>query len=182
MSRIGKKPIQIPKGVAVEVTGSAVRVKGPKGDLSLKMHAMMSIEKDQDGSHLRIVPTTDIPSAGKFHGLTRSLVHNMVVGVTQGFEKKLLLSGVGYRAAVKDKELNLTLGYSHPVNYLIPQGIQIKVEKQVEIAVQGANKEQVGQVAADIRAFRVPEPYHGKGIRYADEVIVTKVGKSGSKK
>ncbi len=180
MSRIGKKAIDLPKGVSIDLTGNTLKVKGPKGDLSMNVHPLMKIVKEE--STLKIVPTEETSAVRKFHGLTRSLVNNMIIGVTQNFQKKLVLSGVGYRAAVSDQKLNLTIGYSHPVVYLIPKGITMTVEKQTEITVQGANKEQVGQVAADIRAFRRPEPYHGKGIRYADEVIVTKVGKSGGKK
>lgn len=180
MSRIGKKPIQIPKGVTVEINGSTLRIKGPKGDLNRELHHQMSVVKEE--STLTIVPTIESSLVRKFHGLTRSLVNNMVLGVTNNFQKKLLLIGVGYRAAVADKKLNLTIGYSHPVVYPIPQGITMTVEKQTEITISGPDKEQVGQVAADVRAYRRPEPYHGKGIRYADEVIVTKVGKSGGKK
>jgi large subunit ribosomal protein L6 len=180
MSRIGKKPIEIPKGVSVDVNGSTVKVKGPKGDLSMTLHHQMTVVKE--ASVLRVVPNIESALVRKFHGLTRSLVNNMVVGVTQNFQKKLVLIGVGYRAAVADKKLNLTIGYSHPVVYPIPAGIAMTVEKQTEITITGANKEQVGQVAADIRSFRRPEPYHGKGIRYSDEVIATKVGKSGGKK
>lgn len=180
MSRIGKKAIEIPKGVSIEVSGATLRVKGPKGDLSMKLHHQMTVVKEDN--LLKIVPTVETAMVRKFHGLTRSLVNNMVTGVTQSFQKKLVLIGVGYRAAVADKNLNLTIGYSHPVVYPIPQGISMSVEKQTEITITGANKEHVGQVAADVRAFRRPEPYHGKGIRYADEVIITKVGKSGGKK
>ena len=180
MSRVGKKSISVPKGVTVDVAGSAVKVKGPKGELVLTMHSSMKIVIEE--SLVKVLPKVENNSVKKFHGLTRTLINNMVLGVTQGFQKKLLLVGVGYRAAVKERELNLTLGYSHPVVYLIPKGIQIDVEKQTEITVAGANREQVGQVAADIRAYRKPEPYHGKGIKYADEVIKTKVGKSGGKK
>jgi len=180
MSRIGKKPIEIPKGVSVDVNGSTIKVKGPKGDLSMTIHHQMTVVKET--SALRVVPSIESVLVRKFHGLTRSLINNMVVGVTHNFQKKLLLIGVGYRAAVADKKLNLTIGYSHPVVYPIPVGITMTVEKQTEITITGANKEQVGQVAADVRSFRRPEPYHGKGIRYSDEVIVTKVGKSGGKK
>lgn len=180
MSRIGKKVIEIPKGVSVELASSSLRVKGPKGDLSLKLHPQIGVE--QESGHLKVVPKVESALVRKYHGLMRSLVNNMVIGVTQNFHKKLTLIGVGYRAAVADKKLNLTVGYSHPVVYPIPAGITMTVEKQTEITISGANKEQVGQVAADVRAFRRPEPYHGKGIRYSDEVIITKVGKSGAKK
>lgn len=180
MSRIGKKVIEIPKGVSVEIKGSDIRVKGPKGDLTRKLHAQMNVV--QEGTNLRVVPSVQTAHVRKFHGLTRSLVNNMVLGVAHSFQRKLTLIGVGYRAAVADKKLNLTIGYSHPVVYPVPEGVQITVDKQTEITISGADKEQVGQIAADIRAFRRPEPYHGKGIRYSDEVIVTKVGKSGGKK
>lgn len=180
MSRIGKKTIDVPSGVSVNISGADVKVKGPKGELSLKVHNQ--VEVVQEGSVLKVLPKVETAAVRKFHGLTRSLVNNMVIGVTTAFEKKLQLVGVGYRASVSGKALNLTVGYSHPVAYQIPEGIEIKVNKQTEIVVTGANKQNVGQVAADIRAFRKPEPYHGKGIRYSDEVIMTKVGKSGAKK
>ncbi|MBI2602024.1 MAG: 50S ribosomal protein L6 [Deltaproteobacteria bacterium] len=180
MSRIGKLPITIPSGVNVELAKSTIKVKGPKGELTRKLHPMMEVKKEE--SKLKVVPKKTTKELDKYFGLTRTLVNNMILGVTNGFEKQLVLSGVGYRAAVKGSELNLTLGYSHPIVFNIPTGIQIKVDKQTEITVNGANKEQVGQVAADIRSFRVPEPYHGKGVRYKDEHIATKVGKSGAKK
>lgn len=180
MSRIGKLPITIPAGVNVDLAKATIKVKGPKGELTRTLHPMMEVKKDE--STLKVVPKKPSKELDKFFGLTRTLVNNMVLGVTQGFERKLVLSGVGYRAAVSGSELNLTLGYSHPVVFKIPTGIQIKVDKQTEISVTGADKEKVGQVAADIRAFRAPEPYHGKGVRYKDEHIVTKVGKSGAKK
>jgi large subunit ribosomal protein L6 len=179
MSRIGKKPIEVPKGVEVKLDGPVIKVKGPKGSLSRKLHSSMQlvIEPNQ----IIVKPKVDNKLNAKFHGLTRTIVANMVHGVTQGFTKNLTLIGVGYRAATKGKELNLTLGYSHPVNYTPPEGIEIKVDKQTTVIVSGADKEVVGQVAANIRGFRPPEPYHGKGVRYADEVIITKVGKAGGK-
>lgn len=184
MSRIGKKPISIPKGVQVQVSGAEVKIKGPLGELKRNIHDSVKLEiVDTD---VNVVTTSadsrEALEAGKFRGLTRSLINNMVLGVTKGFERKLNLVGVGYRAAVKGKELHLTVGYSHPVVHDIPNGINIAVEKQTEILITGADKEVVGQTAADIRSYRRPEPYHGKGIRYSDEVIVTKVGKSSGKK
>ena len=181
MSRIGKKIIELPKGVDVTTTGDEVKVKGPKGTLGMKLHSSMKLVKS--GTTLKVEPK-DANASGidNFHGLTRSLVSNMIHGVSVGFSKSLVLKGVGYRAALKGRELQLTLGYSHPVNYQIPTGIEIKVDKQTDIVVSGADKCLVGQCAADIRSFRAPEPYHGKGVRYSDEVIVTKVGKASGKK
>ena len=183
MSRIGKKEIKVPSGVDVKLDGSSISVKGPKGNLSRDLHPSMKIEMGD--SLIRVSPADPEKPSVNFHGLTRSLVNNMVEGVTNGFSKRLLLRGVGYRAAVAGKDLQLTLGYSHPVVYPIPQGIEIKVDKLGKdpmVVVSGADKELVGQTAANIRAFRKPEPYHGKGVRYADEVIITKVGKSAGKK
>lgn len=180
MSRIGKKPISVPKGVQVSIQGPLVKIKGPLGELSRSLHESMKLQVDD--STMNVVPVKEGKEFGKFHGLTRTLVQNMILGVTTGFEKKLALVGVGYRASVKGKELHLTVGYSHPVVHDIPQGITIAVEKQTEISIKGADKENVGQTAADIRMYRKPEPYHGKGIRYSDEVIVTKVGKASGKK
>ena len=183
MSRIGKKEIKVPTGVDVKLDGSTISVKGPKGALSRDVHPTMKVEVAD--SLVKISPVDPAKPAVNFHGLTRSLINNMVEGVATGFTKKLLLRGVGYRAAVAGKDLQLTLGYSHPVVYPIPQGIEIKVDKLGKdpmVVVSGADKELVGQTAANIRAFRKPEPYHGKGVRYADEVIITKVGKSAGKK
>ncbi len=180
MSRIGKKTIALPKGVEVKVSGGKVVVKGPKGSLEQALHASMDVVVE--GSAVNVVPKLEGWEYRKYHGLTRSLVNNMITGVTSGFTKSLTLVGVGYRAQVQGRELQLTLGYSHPVNYLIPAGIEVKVDKQTSLMVTGADKQAVGQTAADIRSFRQPEPYHGKGVRYADEVIVTKAGKSSGKK
>ena len=177
MSRIGKAPINVPQGVDVTINGSNVLVKGPKGELTRALHPSMSLTKEENT--LVVVP---IKPLSNFYGLTRSLVNNMVEGVSKGFTKSLTLKGVGYRAAVQGNQLNLTIGYSHPVLFDIPKTIEVKVEKQTTVLVSGADKELVGQVAANIRAFRKPEPYHGKGIRYTDEVIITKAGKSGAKK
>ena len=177
MSRIGKTPISIPTGVEVTIDGSHVKVKGPKGELSRVLHSSMGLTKENDV--LTVVPHKPLSN---FYGLTRSLVNNMVEGVSKGFSKSLILKGVGYRAALQGAKLNLTVGYSHPVLYDVPKTIDVKVEKLTTVIVSGADKELVGQVAANIRAFRKPEPYHGKGIRYSDEVIITKAGKSGAKK
>jgi len=183
MSRIGKKVISLPQNVEVSVSGRTVKIKGPKGTLERVIHPSMKIEKGQ--AELHIVPVSESETVGNFHGLTRSLVNNMVEGVSHGFTKSLILRGVGYRALVKGRELHLTLGYSHPVVYEIPKGVDITVDKAGNdplVVVKGPDKELVGQTAANIRAFRKPEPYHGKGVRYIDEVIVTKVGKSAGKK
>lgn len=179
MSRIGKKPIVVPKGVEVKINGQVVSVKGPKGQLQRTLHNTMSLK--QEGDALNVVPLVDTKLNRKFHGLTRTLVANMVEGVSEGFSKTLTLIGVGYRAQLKGKDLSLTLGFSHPVLYVPPAGIEVKVDKQTTVIVSGADKEAVGQAAANIRGYRPPEPYHGKGVRYADEHISTKVGKSGGK-
>lgn len=179
MSRIGNQPIQVPKGVEVKINGREVSIKGPKGQLQRTIHHTMSLK--QEGDVIKVVPEADTKLNRKFHGLTRSLVANMVDGVSEGFSKTLTLIGVGYRAQQKGKDLNLTLGFSHPVLFTPPQGVEIKVDKQTTVIVSGADKEAVGQAAADIRAYRPPEPYHGKGVRYADEYIATKVGKAGGK-
>ncbi|MBM4251165.1 MAG: 50S ribosomal protein L6 [Deltaproteobacteria bacterium] len=180
MSRIGKKPISLPKGVEVKLSGRTISVKGPKGTLSRALHG--DIDVKVDGQSLTFVPRPEAEDAARFHGLTRTLVNNMVVGVTEGFSRRLKLVGVGYRAASQGKGLSLSLGYSHPVVFDPPAGIELKVDAQTTIVVSGADKEMVGQVAAKIRGFRPPEPYHGKGVRYEDEHIATKVGKAAGKK
>ena len=179
MSRIGKMPIAIPAGVTVEVAeNNNVTVKGPKGTLTRELPKEMEIK--QENGEVIISRPDDLKRTRALHGLTRSLLNNMVVGVTDGFEKKLEVNGVGYRAAKKGKTLTLTLGYSHPVELDDPEGIETTVEGQV-ITVKGIDKEKVGQFAAIIREKRAPEPYKGKGIKYADEVIRRKVGKTGKK-
>jgi large subunit ribosomal protein L6 len=180
MSRIGKMKIVIPSGVDVKLDGQLVSVKGAKGTLSRKIHDSMEIKKE--AGVLTVVPRKLSTETKRYFGLTRTLVNNMVVGTSAGFTKNLTLIGVGYRAAAKGNELQLTLGFSHPVIYMVPAGITVIVEKQTMISISGSDKELVGQVAADIRSFRKPEPYHGKGVRYSDEVIVTKVGKAAAKK
>ena len=180
MSRIGKKPIELPKGVEVKLSGRTVTVKGPKGSLSRELHK--DVDLKVEANNVIVVPKSEDYELRRFHGLTRSLVANMVTGVNAGFSKRLKLVGVGYRAASQGKGLTLSLGYSHPVNFDPPAGIELKVDAQTLIIVSGADKELVGQVAAKIRSFRAQEPYHGKGVRYEDERIITKVGKAAGKK
>jgi large subunit ribosomal protein L6 len=176
MSRIGKVPIPIPQGVEIKQAGSAVEVKGPKGVLSHSIPPGISLQVADGMIHVK--RKGDAKRTRSLHGLTRTLVANMVTGVTQGFEKGLEIVGIGYRAGVGGKNLQLNLGYSHPVIYPIPEGIQVEVEKQNKITVKGIDKQKVGQVAAEIRSFRKPEPYKGKGIRYADEQVRRKAGKA----
>lgn len=183
MSRIGKRLIPVPSAVKVSISGQVVKVEGPKGKLERTIHHTMNLVQEEN--NLRVVPKKGEDADKNFFGLTRSLVANMVEGCAQGYSKKLILRGVGYRGAVKGSELTLTLGYSHPVVYDLPAGIEAKMEKSGKdplLVVSGFDKELVGQVAANVRGFRPPEPYHGKGVRYHDEVIVTKVGKSAGKK
>jgi len=180
MSRIGKKPIDLPKGVQVAVTGRNISVKGPKGTLARELHPDVVVKVE--GEKLLVSPVRDEKELARYHGLTRTLVNNMVLGVTEGFTKRLKLVGVGYRASNQGKNLNMSLGFSHPVNFEPPTGIDVKVDANTTIIVSGADKEMVGQVAAKIRGFRPPEPYHGKGVRYEDERIMTKVGKAAGKK
>jgi large subunit ribosomal protein L6 len=175
MSRIGRKPISVPESVTVELAPGRVDVKGPKGELSQAVAAEMKVEQE-DGAVLVSRPT-DRGEHRALHGLTRSLIANMVEGVTDGFEKRLEIQGVGYRAQLKGKSLELALGYSHPVSVEPPEGIEFEAPQPTEVVVRGIDKQLVGQVAADIRKRRPPEPYKGKGIRYSDEHVVRKVGK-----
>jgi large subunit ribosomal protein L6 len=179
MSRIGKLPVEIPAGVEVKIdeTENTVTVKGPKGTLTRTFSSAMTL-KQEDGK-ITVTRPNDIKENKALHGLTRALIHNMVVGVTSGFEKVLEINGVGYRAAKQGKVLNLTLGYSHPVNMEDPEGIETEVPNQTTIIVRGIDKEKVGQHAANIRFKRPPEPYKGKGIKYKEETIRRKVGKTG---
>ena len=180
MSRIGKMPITIPAGVKVDVTAdNTITVKGAKETLTRTLHPDMKVVID--GDTITIERPSDNKMHRSLHGLTRTLVNNMVIGVTDGFTKTLEINGVGYRAAMQGKTLNLTLGYSHPVNFEAEAGITIEVPSPNQILVKGADKERVGAVAAKIRSFRAPEPYKGKGIKYADEYIRRKVGKTGKK-
>lgn len=176
MSRIGKLPIQIPSGVTITVDSGNVAVKGPKGELSQFITPDVTVTVE-DGV-LTVVRKDDSKAAKSQHGLMRALINNMVIGVTNGFEKKLEVNGVGFRVAGGGQNLEMSLGFSHPVKYTAPEGINITVNK-MEITVAGHNKQQVGQVAAEIRALKKPEPYKGKGIKYADEVIIRKAGKTG---
>jgi large subunit ribosomal protein L6 len=175
MSRIGKNPIQLPDGVTVDAKPGRVTVKGPKGELAQEVSADMKIEL-ADGT-LTVERPTDRGEHRALHGLTRSLIANMVEGVTEGFEKRLEVQGVGYRAQLRGEALELALGYSHPVSIEAPEGIEFEVPQPTEIVVRGIDKQRVGQVAADIRKRRPPEPYKGKGVRYAGEHVARKVGK-----
>lgn len=177
MSRIGKMPIPVPSGVEVKIDGETVTVKGTKGELTRTFQPTMIIK--QEGDEIIVSPANDERQTNAYWGLTRSLLHNMVVGVSEGYSKKLELVGVGYRAALKGKDLEMQLGFSHPVLVKAPEGITFEVPSQNEITVSGASKEQVGQVAADIRKWRKPEPYKGKGIRYEGEHVRRKAGKAG---
>ena len=178
MSRVGKMPIAIPAGITVEIAeNNVVTVKGPKGELTRALPKEMTIKKE--GEEVIIERPNDLKKNKALHGLTRALINNMVIGVNVGFEKTLEINGVGYRAAKQGNVLNLSLGYSHPVEYPEPEGITIEVPDQNKIIVKGISKEKVGQCAAEIRGFRPPEPYKGKGIKYADEYIRRKVGKTG---
>ena len=180
MSRIGKLPVVVPAGVEVKIgEGNLLTVKGPKGTLERKLSADMNIAME-DGQ-IVVTRPSDLKKHRALHGLTRTLIHNMVVGVTDGYEKKLEVNGVGYRAQKQGKKLVLSLGYSHPVEMEDPDGIETVLDGQNVIIVKGISKEKVGQYAAEIRAKRAPEPYKGKGIKYADEVIRRKVGKTGKK-
>jgi large subunit ribosomal protein L6 len=179
MSRIGKKPIGIPAGVKVAMSGSAVTVQGPKGNLNRKISDGVDVQVEAD--KILVLPVAGNENSDALQGLTRTLLANMVEGVTKGFEKVLEINGVGYRAELKGSVLNLSLGYSHPVEYPLPAGISAEVEKQTKVTVKGIDKELVGATAAKIRSFRQPEPYKGKGVKYADERIVRKAGKTGKK-
>ncbi len=177
MSRIGKLPVSVPAGVEVNIDGSTVSVKGPKGELTRTFNSILTIEKAEDGSVVVTRPN-DEREARSLHGLTRTLINNMIIGVSEGYSKTLELVGVGYRAAVKGSKLELQLGYSHPVIIEKPEGINFECPEQTKIVVSGVDKQQVGQVAADIRKWRKPEPYKGKGIRYEGEHIRRKEGKA----
>ncbi|MEA2391466.1 MAG: large subunit ribosomal protein [Solirubrobacteraceae bacterium] len=176
MSRIGKKPIPVPTGVTVALEPELVRVNGPRGELSERVPRDISIEQDDDGT-LRVGRPTDRSEHRALHGLTRSLVANMVEGVTSGFEKRLEIQGVGYRAALRGRDLELALGFSHPVHIKAPEGVEFEVPQPTRVVVKGISKQVVGEIAANIRKRRPPEPYKGKGIRYEGEYVARKVGK-----
>ena len=175
MSRIGKKAVVVPTGVTANVEGQTVKVKGPKGALQLVLHDDVKAVMDKGG--IKVDPRSETKRARSQWGTSRTLINNLITGVTKGFEEKLEITGVGYRAAVQGKNLQLQLGYSHDVIYPVPEGIAIATPKPTEILVTGIDKQKVGQVAAEIRAFRPPEPYKGKGVKYAGEYIFRKEGK-----
>ena len=175
MSRVAKKPVAVPSSVEITENGQQITVKGPKGTMEHNIHALVEMKRG-DGE-LSFAPRDESKAANALAGTTRAVLHNLVTGVSDGFEKKLELVGVGYRAQAKGKVLNLTLGFSHPVDYELPEGVTAETPSQTEIVVKGFDKQKVGQVAAEIRAFRPPEPYKGKGVRYADEVVVRKEAK-----
>ncbi|MEV4438417.1 50S ribosomal protein L6 [Streptomyces sp. NPDC049577] len=178
MSRIGKLPIQVPAGVDVTIDGRDVQVKGPKGTLSLTISAPIEIVKGEDGT-LQVTRPNDERQNKALHGLSRTLVANMITGVTQGYAKKLEISGVGYRVVAKGSNLEFSLGYSHPILIEAPEGITFKVESPTKFSVEGIDKQKVGEVAANIRKLRKPDPYKAKGVKYEGEVIRRKVGKAG---
>lgn len=172
MSRVAKNPVVLPAGVDVVISKDAITVKGPLGSLSRNLHPSVVVERD--GSAVKAVAVVGAENANAMSGTTRALLSNMVVGVTKGFERKLTLVGVGYRAQAQGDKLNLTLGFSHPVVHQMPAGVKVETPTQTEIVIKGVDKQQVGQVAAEVRAYRAPEPYKGKGVRYSDEVVVLK--------
>lgn len=178
MSRIGKKPVQIPAGVTVTVNGNNVHVKGPKGELERTFSELVTIK--QEGEEIIVATAEESRDANAQHGLVRTLINNMVIGVTEGYVKTLELQGVGYRASLKGKTLEMTLGFSHPVTLEPPEGIEFECPETTIIHVKGIDKQLVGQTAADVRAFRPPEPYKGKGVRYQGEHIRRKEGKAGA--
>lgn len=175
MSRIANVPIELPKGVEATLSVSQISIKGSKGNLNLVLNESVTIK--QEGDTLKVSAKDESRQARALAGTFRSLVNNMVIGVTEGYQKKLELQGVGYRAKSQGKSVNLTIGYSHPINYKLPEGITVETPSQTEIVISGADKQKVGQVAAEIRKFRPPEPYKGKGIRYANEHVYRKDAK-----
>ena len=175
MSRVAKAPVQIPAGVEVKLAADKIAIKGKQGQLELDVHS--SVEIKQEENVLTFAPKTGDKQANALAGTFRALVNNMVTGVNVGFEKKLILQGVGYRAKASGKPLNLTLGFSHPIDYELPEGISVETPSQTEVVIKGIDKQKVGQVAAEIRGYRPPEPYKGKGVRYADENVRRKEAK-----
>lgn len=175
MSRIANAPVSLPSGVEVSLDGQLIKVKGSKGELEWNVHELVSV--NQEDAELKVSANDDSKQAVALAGTTRALVNNMVTGVTNGFEKKLTIIGVGYRAQAQGQKLNLTLGFSHPVVYEVRDGIKVETPSNTEIVVTGIDKQKVGQVAAEIRAYRKPEPYKGKGVRYADEYVLRKQAK-----
>lgn len=177
MSRIGRKPIIIPKGVEIKLNGHHIQVKGPLGQLSKDLHPHIDVAIDKD--HIVVKRHSDTPAERSLHGLVRALINNMIVGVTKGFEKVLEIFGTGYKGKLEGKKLVLNVGYTHPFEFTAPEGIKFELEKDTVVKIKGINRELVGQVAADIRAAKEPEPYKGKGIKYSTETIQRKVGKRG---
>lgn len=175
MSRVAKSPVEVPAAVSITLNGQNLSIKGSKGTLALQVHA--SVEVKHDNNVLTFAPRDGAKQSDALAGTTRALVNNMVRGVTQGFEKKLTLVGVGYRVKAEGNTVNLSVGLSHPVNYVLPQGVTVETPSQTEIVLKGTDKQLLGQVAAEIRAYREPEPYKGKGIRYSDEVVLRKEAK-----
>ena len=175
MSRIANAPVVLPKGVEAKLSDGSVALKGSKGNLNLDLHDSVAVE--QDGDSLKISARDNSRKSVALAGTFRSLINNMVLGVSEGFQKKLELQGVGYRAKAQGKTINITVGYSHPIDYALPEGVTAETPSQTEIVISGADKQRVGQVAAEIREFRPPEPYKGKGIRYADERVYRKEAK-----
>ena len=178
MSRVGKQPVPIPEGVKVSLDGGVFSAEGPKGKVSEKVVDRVDVAIE-DGE-VKVTRRGDGGPDRAMHGLMRSLISNAVIGVAEGFKKELEINGVGYKAEVQGKQINFALGYSHPILYSIPEGITVEVDKGTQLTVSGANRQQVGQVAAEIRSLRKPEPYKGKGIKYSDEIIRRKVGKAGA--
>ena len=176
MSRVANSPVTIPSGVEVSMTGQSINVKGAKGALSFDVHPGVTVNQEE-GALTFAVNESNGTGNTALAGTTRAMINNMVTGVSQGFEKKLELVGVGYRAQVQGNKLNLSLGFSHPVDYAVPEGIAIETPSQTEVVIKGIDKQKVGQVAANIRAFRPPEPYKGKGVKYSDEHIIRKEAK-----
>ncbi len=179
MSRIGRKAVEIAKGASVEVKGTDIKVKGPKGELHAQL--MPGIVVDVDGGQVKVSRTSEDKQTRAWHGMTRALIANMVTGVTAGFSKTMEIVGVGWRAALQGKKLVMNLGYSHPIEFTPPEGIEIVVENPIKFHVRGIDKELVGQTCALIKKFRPPEPYHGKGIKFENEYIIRKAGKTGAK-
>ncbi len=178
MSRIGRLPITLPSGVSVEISGQSIKVTGPRGELSYEYSDKIAVTQNENT--LLVTRTVEDPTSAELYGLVRTLINNMVVGVSEGFKKELEINGIGYRAAVSGSKLTLNLGYSHPIEFIAPAGITIAVEKNI-VTVSGVDKQLVGQTSAEIRAFRKPEPYKGKGVKYVTETIRRKAGKTGAK-
>lgn len=175
MSRIGKKPVTLPQGVEVNLSGQNIAAKGPKGELAITLSDYVTVAQNDDG--VTVSPIDKTQTARSFWGLSRSLVQNIVIGVSEGFTRKLLLQGVGYRAQVQGTNLKLSLGFSHDVDFPVPEGIKVECPSQTEIIISGIDKQKVGQVASEIRSYRPPEPYKGKGVRYEGEYVFRKEGK-----